>query len=133
MKVYSVPLPVDWEPQEQPVELTSISPASQTWTSISQGVQQCLKVTEVLRIERIQNQSLWERYVIAKEMMMAKNRGEINELLLYHGTSSTPPPSQQNSIHLNLELTSDIRKPIDYGGEVPTSVQVLHTLICMHL
>ncbi len=88
--MYSVPRPAQWEIQKDPVELKCVPTASTTWTAISQRLLQNLPA-EVVRVERIQNEWLWERYSFAKQRMMARNRGEVNEMELFHGTSSTPP------------------------------------------
>lgn len=87
---YSVCRPREWEPQNGVVELKSVERSSETWTAISDRFQQNL-AAEIVQIERIQNEWLWERYVFAKQRMIAKNRGEVNEMELLHGTSSTSP------------------------------------------
>lgn len=45
----------------------------------------------VVKIERVQNKFLWRRYQSQKILMMTKNKGIINERVLFHGTRNTPP------------------------------------------
>ena len=49
------------------------------------------KHVNVLKIERIQNHSLWEKYAFHTQKIKKKNNGVINEKELFHGTSGTPP------------------------------------------
>ena len=43
------------------------------------------------RIVRIQNLWLWRKYVNHKHSMTEKNKGDVNEKDLFHGTTSTDP------------------------------------------
>jgi len=45
----------------------------------------------VVKIERVQNHYLHQRYLRRKMMMMSSGRPHVNEMLLFHGTRQTPP------------------------------------------
>ena len=51
----------------------------------------------VCRIERIQNLRLWRKYASHRLSMREKNKGDVNEKDLFHGTSSTDPAEIYNS------------------------------------
>ena len=46
---------------------------------------------EIIRIERIQNKLLWQKYSDCAKRMGRFNNGKIEEMILFHGTSTNPP------------------------------------------
>lgn len=46
---------------------------------------------KVIKIQRVQNKYLWRRFLSKKLLMLSKNKGEINERVLFHGTRTTKP------------------------------------------
>lgn len=84
--------PDEWEPQnEEPLELKPLTRTSPEWSKVSQKFLATMPSTNVVKIERIQNKWLWEKYSQHSERMKRKNKGVINEMLLFHGTCNTPP------------------------------------------
>ena len=45
----------------------------------------------VVKIERVQNHYLHQRYIRRKMMMLSSGKPYVNEMLLFHGTRNTPP------------------------------------------
>ena len=45
----------------------------------------------IVRIQRVQNVFLWQRYLTKKMTILSKNHGNANERWLWHGTSGTDP------------------------------------------
>ena len=45
----------------------------------------------IVRIQRVQNIFLWQRYLTKKMTILSKNHGNANERWLWHGTSGTDP------------------------------------------
>ena len=50
-----------------------------------------LPSAKVIKLERIQNQWLWERYTFSMERLSEKNHCVVHEEWLFHGTGSTSP------------------------------------------
>ena len=84
--------PDEWEPQnEEPLELKPLTKSSPEWSQVSQQFLTTLQSATIVKIERVQNKWLWEKYSQHSERMKRKNQGIINEKLLFHGTRNTPP------------------------------------------
>ena len=45
----------------------------------------------MVKIERIQNTYLYQKYTVRKIQMVTKNKGIVNERLLFHGTRAARP------------------------------------------
>ena len=88
-----VMLPAEWEPQTEDIELKSISEYTSEWSKVSQLFHATLSSAKIVKIERVQSKWLWEKYSQHSERMNRKNDGDINEKMLFHGTSDTPPSS----------------------------------------
>ena len=46
---------------------------------------------KIIRIERIQNKLLWQKYLDCAKRMFRFNNGKIEEMILFHGTSTNAP------------------------------------------
>lgn len=73
------------------VSLEHVEIWSAEWAIVNDRIRETLPYVTIQSIQRIQNKWLWKRYMFAKTWMMEKNGGVINEKLLFHGTSETPP------------------------------------------
>ena len=89
--VQSFPKPAEWDPQSNPIELKDVPPTSTEWNKILQRMQETIPGVNLVSIKRIQNEFLWEKYCQHKERMSRKGQERINEMELFHGTSSNPP------------------------------------------
>ena len=87
----TVEVPRHWDPQTEKVVLKPVSSGSKEWNAISSRVRKTLPSAQVVSVERIQNQWLWEKYHFSKQRMSEKYEGIVNEKDLFHGTSSTSP------------------------------------------
>ena len=87
----TVEVPNHWDAQTEKVVLKSVSSGSKEWNDINSRVHKTLPSVQVVHVERIQNQWLWEKYHFSRQRMSEKYEGIINEKDLFHGTSSTPP------------------------------------------
>ena len=87
----TVEVPSHWDAQTEKVVLKSVSSGSKEWNDINSRVHETLPSVQVVRVERIQNQWLWEKYHFSRQRMSEKYEGIINEKDLFHGTSITPP------------------------------------------
>ena len=87
----SFPKPIEWEPQSSSIELKDVSVGSPEWIRIRQRVQETIPSVNLVSIKRIQNEFLWEKYCQHKERMSRKGLERINEMELFHGTSTTSP------------------------------------------
>ncbi|NWI33539.1 PAR12 polymerase, partial [Sula dactylatra] len=82
--------PSHWDRSALPdfgYKAVEISNTTSEYNQIKQLFLQTMKSYEVLRIQRIQNPSLWKVFQWQKEQMKRENGGkEVNEKLLFHGT-----------------------------------------------
>ena len=97
-KVSSIPMsnmsyPNEWEPQNKNIELKVLKKHSEEWSKVSRKFHATLPQKYIVKIERIQNIWLWEKYYQHRDRMKRKNDGKINEKLLFHGTRDTSPSS----------------------------------------
>ena len=112
--------PCSWEPVDHlvgikergSVYLVDVPYVSQEWDDIQQmffcGWPAGRKVFEIARIQRIQNEDLWGRYVAEKVEMVRKNGPEnLNEMFLFHGTSSKDPCIIYEGIGFDMRLASE--------------------------
>ena len=83
--------PDEWVPQNKEIELIQLLRDSTEWLKVSQLFCATLPSKDIVKIERIQNKWLWEKYYQHSERMKRKNEGVINEMLLFHGTKVTQP------------------------------------------
>ena len=83
--------PDNWEPQSEKIELKTVAEGSSEYNTIQSRVLETLPSAKILKLERIQNQWLWEKHTFSKQRMTVKNRGDVNEKELFHGTRGTPP------------------------------------------
>ena len=89
--------PDSWEPQEDMCELKLVAQGTTEWTGIEDRMKKAQFHVEIVRIERIQNQWLWDMYSQSHKRMSNKNSGEVNERELFHGTRNVPPVKIYNS------------------------------------
>ena len=86
------PTPSYWEQQTNDIELKDLSSQCLEWLEIKQEVRATLPNVHIIKIQRIQNKLLWEKYAFSKQRMMRKNgQNAINEKRLFHGTKHTTP------------------------------------------
>ncbi|KAM9438759.1 protein mono-ADP-ribosyltransferase PARP15-like isoform 2-T2 [Salvelinus alpinus] len=80
----SVSLPALWDEMKcSLLMLVPLTPGSKGYNDVEKKFRKTL-----LRIERVQNDSLWKSYQIRKNLLEEKNKHTNNEKLLFHGTSS---------------------------------------------
>ena len=87
----NVEVPNHWDAQTEKVVLKPVRSGSKEWNDINSRIHKTLPSAQVVHVERIQNQWLWEKYNFSKQRMSEKYEGIINEKDLFHGTRSTPP------------------------------------------
>ena len=63
----------------------------------------------IIKIQRVQNKPLWERYLQTKRELHKKNAGDTNEKELFHGTRDKPPQVICESAEgFDMRLSSDM-------------------------
>ena len=90
-KCESISYPDEWESQDENLELKVVNSSSSEWYKVSQLFNATLSSKQIVKIERIQNKWLWEKYYQHSERMLRKNEGMANEMLLFHGTRNNKP------------------------------------------
>ncbi|KAM9578258.1 protein mono-ADP-ribosyltransferase PARP12-like isoform 3-T3 [Guaruba guarouba] len=85
--------PVHWDQSALPdfgYKAVEISDTTAEYNQIKQLFHQTMKKYSILKINRIQNPSLWKVFQWQKEQMKRENGGkEVNEKLLFHGTKTS--------------------------------------------
>ena len=89
-----LPLPDEWDPQprddhgkEEILHVVSLTQDSQEYKAVQEKFLQSLRGKVVItNIERIQNPSMFNSYMLRKQSMDEKNGTIDNELELFHGT-----------------------------------------------
>ena len=87
----SVLYPDEWESQNKNTVLKLVKKYSDEWHEVAKNFNATLAQKYIVKIERIQNKWLWEKYYWNRDRMKRKNNDVINEKLLFHGTSDTHP------------------------------------------
>ncbi len=83
--------PPEWEPQKHDCELIAVRHKNFEWKAVENLMKLSLKNIEIIKLHRIQNQQLWDKYALEKKHMSKRNDGKINERKLFHGTRKTDP------------------------------------------
>ena len=91
-----LPLPDEWDPQprdvngkEETLHLVSLEKDSKEYKKVQEKFLQTMSGKAVItNIERIQNPSMHNSYMVRKQIMDAKNGTIDNELELFHGTKA---------------------------------------------
>lgn len=81
----NVALPTHWEGKKRTVEL---KPNSTEYTDVEKAFRKTGLTSQILKIERIQNETLWKNYMNEKEYLEQKNKHKNNEKQLFHGTGA---------------------------------------------
>lgn len=93
------PVPSTWELPATTLELKPVHKHSSEWMDVVGKMQESMDTVSIVKIERIQNPWLWERYAFCKQRMAKKNQGNVNEKKLFHGTRGTQPDKVYASEH----------------------------------
>ena len=105
--------PAEWSPQNKDIELFRLESNSREYKSVEEQIKRSLTITTVVKVERIQHRFLWLQYQTRKLAMSSKNKGIVNEMELFHGTSAVSP-----EIIYRSENGFDVRlaRPGRYGS-----------------
>ncbi|GAA6082690.1 protein mono-ADP-ribosyltransferase PARP14 isoform X2 [Tachysurus ichikawai] len=84
-----VSLPSQWEDMKGNLVLTvQIQQGSQEYADVETSFRRTGLTSPILKIERVQNETLWKNYMNQKAYLEKKNKHTNNEKLLFHGTGS---------------------------------------------
>ena len=72
-------------------ELVVLDVNSVEYRSVKKMWDKTMRNRRVVKIQRVQNIFLWQRYLTKKMTILAKNHGNANERWLWHGTNNTDP------------------------------------------
>ncbi|MCI4387957.1 hypothetical protein PGIGA_G00080100 [Pangasianodon gigas] len=83
----SVSLPSHWEDMKGKFVLrVEIQQGSQEYVDVEKKFRKTGLTSNILKIERVQNETLWKNYMNQKAYLEKKNKHTNNEKLLFHGT-----------------------------------------------
>ena len=84
----NIQTPPEWQPQTKNTELFELSKSSNEYLHVESMFHSTMSKTStaIISIKRIQNNWLWEKYVVTRNRMSRKNNGIINEKELFHGS-----------------------------------------------
>ncbi|XP_031445624.1 protein mono-ADP-ribosyltransferase PARP12-like [Phasianus colchicus] len=83
-------IPSHWDKSALPelgFKLIDLDSSSEEYNKVKGDFQRTMPKTQIKKICRIQNPSLWELYQWQKEQMQKSNGGKTDERFLFHGTS----------------------------------------------
>jgi len=86
-----VKFPETWEPQEFNCELKEVLQDSDEGRRVANQIRESAPSLPIVKIERVQNVWLYERYFYERKKMKLKNNGDANEVEAFHGTGVTDP------------------------------------------
>lgn len=87
-----VSYPGEWQPQTKTVKLYELQQSSIEWKNVALKFQDTLSSYTIMKIQRIQNKWIWQKYAQYKNMMAEKNgKDGVNEKELFHGTRTNDP------------------------------------------
>jgi len=91
-----IPLPPSWKSTDDDIKLVQLPVDDEEYRTASSCFLQGFRCN-IIKIERVQNPCLYREYMKAKQKLADKRGGNPNELLLKHGTRSTPPEKIWNT------------------------------------
>ena len=82
-----------WQPQLRsvPCVFNQVTPNSPEWNEVVGYMRVTMATVQVVKIERVQNRPVWERYCLEGRQMSERNQGNTGERYLFHGTRKTDP------------------------------------------
>ncbi len=87
-----VSVPEEWVPsQAHMVEVVQVNPLQDEFQGVLAYLRETLPAVTLVKLERIQNLWLWERYMHCKEKMLLKSAAAATEIQLFHGTRLRKP------------------------------------------
>ena len=91
-------IPQEWEPQTKACEIRIVPKGNREWNGVLDLMKKTIPLVQITKLERIQNQDLWEKFSLERKQMKKRNSGELNEKLLFHGSRKTDPHSIASSL-----------------------------------
>ncbi|XP_017345055.1 protein mono-ADP-ribosyltransferase PARP14 isoform X2 [Ictalurus punctatus] len=89
LKQQTVSLPSNWDDMKGNLVLrVAIQQSSQEYTDVEKQFRKTGLTSNILSIERVQNETLWKNYINQKVYLEKKNKHTNNEKLLFHGTGA---------------------------------------------
>ena len=82
-------IPDEWQPQSENTKLVELSQSSNEYVCVKLKFQSTMPSAVIVSIKRIQNNWLWERYVMTRKRLSKKNNGRVNEKQLFHGSRTS--------------------------------------------
>ena len=84
--------PEEWLPQKKRCELQEVTINSIEWNGVLSHMGKTMPDVNLMKVERIQNRALWDKYSLEMDHMKERNGGNgVNEKLLFHGTRKMDP------------------------------------------
>lgn len=77
----------------------AVLPHSHEWNEIGKQMRETLPKIDIVKIDRVQNRILWDRYQLEGRHMSERNNNIINQKYLFHGTTKTDPYEIARSIN----------------------------------
>ena len=84
-------IPSEWRNQTERLEKVEVAQFSDEWRTVESQFKTTLSSATITNILRIQNRMLWKSYIQEKSRLLKKNKGEVNEKQLFHGTRKNDP------------------------------------------
>ena len=116
LKSPSTPNPKLWETQTEKCAVVDVAQNSREWNDVVSMMKKTLSNTTLVKLERIQNADLWEKYSLEGRQMKVRNNGVINEKYLFHGTSQMDPHKIATSTYgIDFRCNSGTKRGLMWG------------------
>jgi len=83
--------PPHWDPQKSDLEIIEVVKSSAEWVKIENQIKETIPAAKIIRVQRVQNLSQWEKYCFLKDRISRKIGTDVNELHLFHGSNTNMP------------------------------------------
>ncbi|KAM7391015.1 hypothetical protein PAMP_021733 [Pampus punctatissimus] len=90
LKANDAALPAHWEDMKgNLIKLFPLTPGSKEYSNVEKKLTNTGLSANIISIERVQNETLWQSYQLKKKQLEVKNNHKNNEKKLFHGTGSS--------------------------------------------
>jgi len=116
LKSPSQTTPKLWANQIDKFTIVDVSDSSTEWKEVLSMMKKTIPNAVLIKLERIQSCDLWEKYKLEGNQMGHRNRDEINEKYLFHGTSLVDPHKIAASEHgIDFRYSNSSKKALMWG------------------
>eukprot|EP01089_Gocevia_fonbrunei_P019412 TRINITY_DN686_c0_g1_i1.p1 TRINITY_DN686_c0_g1~~TRINITY_DN686_c0_g1_i1.p1 ORF type:complete len:274 (-),score=62.25 TRINITY_DN686_c0_g1_i1:28-849(-) len=108
--------PKTWVYQNSPYALVDVPKGSDEWNKLEHNFfTGCQNVSEITRIQRNQNKTLWTFYYLRREQIAQKNYKDPNEKFVYHGPNTSDVILKEGFDNREADLNGSLGAGVYFG------------------